>query len=53
MLTGLVAALRGLVGLLLVAYGAWSAWPPAGFMVGGLGLLLDRLADERRERRPE
>lgn len=49
------AMLRGLAGLLLLAFGAWLAWPPAGFMVLGAGLLADRIADERRprERRPE
>lgn len=29
-----------LVGAGLVAYGAWLAWPPAGFIVAGLGLLV-------------
>lgn len=50
-----VVLLRGLVGLLLVSYGAWLAYEPAGFIVFGLGVLADRLADERRtrERRPE
>lgn len=26
----------GLLGALLLAYGAWMAWPPAGFIVGGV-----------------
>lgn len=46
---GLLAC-QALAGLLLVAYGAWSAWPPAGFIVGGLGLLADRAAEEIRAR---
>lgn len=44
--------LRDLVGLGAVAsisYGAWMAWPPAGFMVGGAlvlaGVLLSARAD--------
>lgn len=32
----------GLLGLGLVAYGAWLAWPPAGPMVAGALLLADR-----------
>jgi hypothetical protein len=48
-----VVALRGLAGLLLVAYGCWLAYEPAGFVVLGLGVLADRVADERRGRRPE
>lgn len=48
-----VVALRGLVGLLLVSYGAWLAYAPAGFIVAGLGVLADRVADEQRERRPD
>lgn len=27
-------------GLLMVAYGAWLAWPPAGFLVAGFFLIL-------------
>lgn len=40
-------AVRALAGLALVAFGAWLAWEPAGFMVAGVGLLADRLLDER------
>lgn len=40
-------AVRALAGLLLVAYGAWLAWPPAGFIAVGAGLLADRILDER------
>lgn len=54
-LLAVLVALRGLAGLLLVAYGAWLAYEPAGFVVLGLGVLADRVADDRkaREGRPE
>lgn len=39
-----LAALPGLLGLLLVSVGAWWAWPPAGPMVAGVLLLVDRVA---------
>jgi len=45
-----VLAVRALAGVVLVAYGAWLAWPPGGFMVAGLVLLADRLGEERKER---
>ncbi|MFD9943205.1 hypothetical protein ACFWYW_14570 [Nonomuraea sp. NPDC059023] len=32
----------GLLGLGLAAYGAWLAWPPAGFITAGALLLADR-----------
>ncbi|MFF3643385.1 hypothetical protein [Streptomyces sp. NPDC002564] len=38
-------ALPGLAGLGLVAYGAWLAWPPAGFVAAGLLILADQVAD--------
>lgn len=47
---GLLLVLRGVAGLLLISYGAWLAWPPAGFIVGGVLLLADRLVDERADR---
>ena len=28
-----------LAGAGLVAYGSWLAWPPAGYIVGGLALI--------------
>lgn len=37
-LRGAVVVIRdgmGLAGIGSIAYGAWLAWPPAGFMVGG------------------
>lgn len=39
-----VRALPGLLGLLLVAYGCWLAWAPAGFIAAGALLLADRVA---------
>lgn len=43
-------AARAVAGLLLVAYGAWLAWHPAGFIVAGVGLLADRVSEELRAR---
>jgi hypothetical protein len=37
--------LPGLVGLGLVSYGAWLAWPPAGFLTAGVLVLADQVAD--------
>jgi hypothetical protein len=37
----------GLLGLGLVSYGAWLAWPPAGFLAAGLLVLADQVADRR------
>lgn len=34
--------LPGLLGWALLSYGAWLAWPPAGFMVAGGLLLVDQ-----------
>ncbi|MCL1126718.1 hypothetical protein [Shewanella surugensis] len=30
----------GLIGLSLLSYGSWLAWPPAGFIVCGMLLVL-------------
>lgn len=49
-LLAVVMALRGLAGLMLISYGAWLAYRPAGFVVAGLLLLADRVVDERGER---
>jgi hypothetical protein len=40
---GLVRDLAGLCGVGLVSYGAWLIYPPAGFVVGGLLLILGAL----------
>jgi hypothetical protein len=40
--------LPGLVGLALIAYGAWLWWPPAGFMAAGVLLLADRAWEQAR-----
>lgn len=40
----LLVALPGLLGLVLVSFGAWMAWPPAGPIVAGVLLLADRVA---------
>lgn len=49
----LVTVLPGLVGLVLVSYGAWLAWPPAGWMAAGLLLLADRVWEQIRGDRGE
>lgn len=46
-----VMAVRGLAGLALISYGAWLAYPPAGFVTAGVLLLADRVLDERKEPR--
>lgn len=38
-------ALPGLAGLGLISYGAWLAWPPAGFLTAGVLVLADQVAD--------
>lgn len=49
----LVRALPGLTGLLLLSYGAWMAYHPAGLITAGGLLLADRIAvDRRRNRKP-
>lgn len=48
-----VMAVRGLVALALISYGAWLAYPPAGFMTAGVLLLADRMLDERKEPRAD
>lgn len=52
----LVRALPGLLAFLLLAYGAWLIYPPAGFLTAGALLLGDRLATARavtRQKRGE
>lgn len=44
-------ALPGFAGLALVSYGAWLAWPPAGFLSGGVLVLADEVADRMVGRR--
>ena len=40
---GLVRDLAGLCGVGLVSYGAWMIYPPAGFITGGLLLIVGAL----------
>ena len=40
MLMTIITFLIGLVGALLVAFGAWLVFPPAGYIVGGLLCLM-------------
>jgi hypothetical protein len=44
----LVQVLPGLIGVALVAFGAWLAWPPAGFITAGVLLLADRAWEQIR-----
>ncbi|MFD7774268.1 hypothetical protein [Streptomyces sp. NPDC059753] len=44
-------ALPGLAGLGLISYGAWLAWPPAGFLSAGALVLADQVADRIVRRR--
>jgi hypothetical protein len=46
-------ALPVLLGWVLVSFGAWLAWPPAGFLTAGALLLADQVADRASRRRPE
>ncbi|MGV9536570.1 hypothetical protein ACWEU6_21780 [Streptosporangium sandarakinum] len=48
----LLQVLPGLVGVVLVAYGAWLAWRPAGWMAAGMLLLVDRAWAQVRADRP-
>ena len=40
---GVVRDLAGLAGVGLVSYGAWMIYPPAGFVAGGLLLIVGAL----------
>jgi len=40
-----------LAALALLGYGAWLAWPPAGFMVGGMMALWASISLGRERRR--
>jgi len=40
MLMTIITFLIGLAGALLVAFGAWLVFPPAGYIVGGLLCLM-------------
>lgn len=47
----LSAAAGGLLGVLLVAVGAWMAWPPAGPMAAGGLIVADRVIGRVLDRR--
>jgi ABC-type protease/lipase transport system fused ATPase/permease subunit len=38
----------GIAGIAMLSFGAWLAWPPAGFMVAGTILLAAAVASVRR-----
>ena len=43
---GLVRDLAGLCGVGLVSYGAWTVYPPAGFITAGILLIVGSLLIE-------
>jgi len=43
-------AAAGVAGLLLVSFGAWLAWHPAGYMVAGVLVLADVVWSQREPR---
>ena len=45
----LLRDLAGLAGVAAIGYGAWLAWPPAGFMVGGALVLAGVLLSARQD----
>ena len=49
---GLIRDLVGLAGVASVSYGAWLAWPPAGFIVGGALVLAGVLLSARNDATP-
>lgn len=49
-LVGVIADAMVLGGAAGLSYGAWLAWPPAGFMVAGVASLALGLALERAVR---
>lgn len=48
MLISVLTFLIGLVGALLVAFGSWLVYPPAGYIVGGLLCLVWSFMSARR-----
>lgn len=51
-LTLLLPVLLVLAGLGLISYGVWLAWPPAGFIAGGLSCLgVEMWREDRSPRR--
>jgi hypothetical protein len=48
---GDVPILAGIVGVALVSWGAFQAWPPAGPMVAGAFLIAFYVVREKRDKR--
>ncbi len=44
--------LAGLAAVAAISFGAWLAWPPAGFMVGGALVLAGVLLTARQDAPP-
>ncbi len=47
MIIPVVRTAVALIGFSSIAYGAWLAWPPAGFLVGGIILVAAVVLDLR------
>ena len=45
----LMRDLAGLVAVAAISYGAWLAWPPAGYIVGGALVLAGVLLSARQD----
>ncbi len=45
----LLRDLAGLLGVAILSYGAWLAWPPAGYIVGGALMLAGVLLSARQD----
>ncbi|PBC71569.1 hypothetical protein BX265_6179 [Streptomyces sp. TLI_235] len=50
-LTALTPLLTVVAGLFLIAFGVWSIYPPAGYIVGGLSCLAVEMWRTDRPRR--
>ena len=48
----LLRDLAGLAGVAAISTGAWMAWPPAGFMVGGALVLAGVVLSARQDGSP-
>lgn len=47
-----VRDVAGLAGVAAISYGAWLAWPPAGYIVGGALVLVGVLLSARGDVSP-
>jgi hypothetical protein len=49
LLPKLLRDIAGLAAVAAISYGAWLAWPPAGYMVGGALVLAGALLSARHD----